>query len=337
MSAAVIGTTPGDRAIAARVGRLGTRTRGYTRAAVKSALKQGLVRINSLSERLGVHVQPVHYYSEVPDRRALARDLSWARPYALVGVAWDLDKQLAWVRRQLRFLPEVVGLEKFHEAQTSGIGPGFGPIESQLLHCVIRTNNPRRIVEIGSGVSTLLSLAAVERNAAEGRPRTDITCVEPFPWPLLRELDVRLLAQPAQQVSRSVFEELEPGDILFIDSSHTVRTGSEVPLLYLDIVPRLRPGVLVHIHDIALPYLFLPDVLRANFDWQETTVVAALLTGNPQLRVLASLSALFHDKGEGLCSLFPDMRPWHLEGGVARDRRPSDRHFPSSLWLITGA
>jgi hypothetical protein len=309
-----------------------SRRRALVRAA-KDRAKAVMVRANTVFERAGVHVEPVHYYSNVPDRRALRRTIDeWAKPLPLFGIDWDLDAQAAWVLDTTAIhISEVTGLADYERYGRLLLGPGYGPIESQLLHCVVRSLAPARILEVGSGVSTMVSVAASCRNADEGRPPTDVTCIEPYPGAGLLELeDVRLIRQPAQVVPAEVFEELGAGDVLFVDSTHTVRTGSELSRLYLDVLPRLAHGVLVHIHDIYLPYAFAPDVLDSLFDWQETTLVAALLTGSDRFEVLACCSALHHERPDGLGAAFPDYRPRATASGLYTG---ADGHFPSSLWL----
>lgn len=308
------------------------------RQAAKDALKKVIPVANRVTERIGVRLQPVHYYSEVPDRQWLREHRgSWTRPVVPAGLTWDVDAQLAWLEKiTAEHLPEVVGLTDWRALGTEH-GPGFGPIESQILHGVLRSTAPQRLVEVGSGVSTALAHRAVERNRAEGRSATSITCVEPYPRPALHALEgVRVVEQGAQDVDASVFEELGAGDVLFIDSTHAVRTGSEVARLYLEVLPRLEPGVLVHVHDVFLPYLFAPDVLDSIFDWQETTLLAALLTDNPRLEVLACLSAVHHARPGALATLFPDYHPRPMRDGLDVDVRAQERGtFPSSLWLTT--
>jgi predicted O-methyltransferase YrrM len=224
---------------------------------------------------------------------------------------------------------EVAGLELYNRVTSAQWGPGYGPIESQVLHCFLRANRPTRVVEIGSGVSTACMLRAL--------PDTDLTCIEPFPSSILRQTaGARLLVQSCQEVPLRVFDQLQAGDLLFIDSSHAVKVGSEVPRIYLEIIPRLRPGVFVHIHDIFLPYLYPPDILTWPFwAWQETVLLAALLTNNPRLDVLFCLSALHHTRPELLRALLPDYRPRPMRGGLFADGQRGG-HYPSSIWLRTG-
>ena len=171
-------------------------------------------------------------------------------------------------------------------------------------------------------------------HALEGQ--VELTCIEPFPSPELRRDGGRKAHRTrCQEVPLAVFSELEAGDLLFIDSSHSVKVGSETPRIYLEIIPSLRPGVFVHIHDIFLPYLYPPDILTWPFwAWQETVLLAALMTHNPKLEALFSLSALHHGKTTELRSLLPDYRPRATAGGLFVDRA-REGHFPTSIWLRT--
>jgi hypothetical protein len=121
---------------------------------------------------------------------------------------------------------------------------------------------------------------------------------------------------------------------LFIDSSHAVKTGSEVLRIYLDIIPALPAGVHIHIHDINLPYEYSRDALSSYYASQETALLLALLTDNPRLSVQACLSALHYDRAEQMHALLPDYLPQANQDGLpAPDAGPA--HFPSSIWLLT--
>jgi hypothetical protein len=172
-------------------------------------------------------------------------------------------------------------------------------------------------------------------NAIEGRHDSRITAIDPYPSPRLESLsNVTVRSVGGLEVTVDDLG-LAAGDLLFIDSTHTVRTGSEVPYLYLDVLPQLPPGVIVQIHDIFLPHLYVPHVYSEFFDWQETTLVAALLVNNDQLEVLACMSALHEADPKALATAFPEYRPRRLTAGVYDDAQPG--HFPSSLWLRTAA
>jgi hypothetical protein len=289
-------------------------------------------------DRLGLHVLPKHYYTSVADRSWLRAHAGlWQRRASLTGVRWDLDAQVAWLAAVCSpaHYAEVAGLASYADAIERGFGPGFGPIESQVLHCFVRAQAPARVVEVGGGVTTAVMARASALNAAESRRPTELVCIEPSPRAALLGLEgVRVVAEPLQAVSSAVFEPLGDRDVLFIDSSHAVKTGSELQRLYHEIVPGLPPGVTVHIHDIFLPYLYSPTVLQEYFDPQESSLVLALLTENDRLEVLCCQSALHHDRTERLASILPDYRPEALDDGLRRPGR-ADGHFPASLWLRT--
>ena len=302
------------------------------RMQVRRAAKQSFPSVRRAFERVGVHVQPVHYYSDVPDRRWLdAHREHWAQPVIPHGLEWDLDRQLAWLEERCGpYIEETTGASLDEAAGVADFGPGFGPVEAQVLHCLIRSEPPRRVVEVGSGFTTWIMSEASKANSREGHGSTTFTCVEPFPYPALHALDVEILEAPAQAVPLSLYDELEADDLLFIDSTHTVRTGSEVIPLYLSVIPRLAAGVRIHIHDIFLPYLFHPNVLNETYDWQETALLAALLTDNPSLEVDTCLSALTVDRPGDLARIIPDYVHRPLSSGL---QQTSDGHYPASIWL----
>ena len=315
---------------------------------LRRGLKNASYKSFLLLDRMGVHVLPKHYYTPLPDYAWLRRNEPlWMKRSALVGIAWDLDRQMRWLEETCApYYREVAGLAFYRDVATKELGPGYGPIESQVLHCVLRRYAPRAIVEIGSGVSTACMLNGVEHNRRDAKRTSRIVCVEPFPRRAFRGLpEVMHIEAPCQAVDPAVFESLRAGDMLFIDSSHAVKVGSDVVRIYLDIIPRLPGGILIHIHDIYLPYLYSRHVLDTYFGWQETVLVQALLAHNSHLKVLAALSALHYDRRERMSSVLTDYDPQPdregLPAGAAsapgseRNGVPTERHFPCSLWLIT--
>jgi hypothetical protein len=305
---------------------------------VRELIKQSSYKLFLLFDRLGLHVLPRHYYTPIPDHGWLQRNKSfWARPTDLTQLEWNLDGQVEWLKETcVPFYNEVKGLGIFREAANFGYGPGYGAIESQVLHCFIRSKRPPKIVEVGSGVSTVCALRAVEMNRRNGAPaETQITCIEPYPNPKLAALEnITLLKQMLQETDFKVFEDLGQGDLLFIDSSHAVKPGSDVVMLMLEVIPRLRPGVTIHVHDVYLPFTYPRDLLDNYFGWQETALLLALLKGNPHLQVACSLSALHYDRQQALREILSDYVP-EPEVGPGLGSNGSTGHFPSSAWLIT--
>ncbi len=303
------------------------------RRQVRDAGKAALKTLHRVGLRAGLTILPNHYYTPIADPRRLAATRSaWAKPAELRGVDMDVAQQVDWLSSTVApFEPEYRDNEVYRSSQAGHVGPGFGYIEAQCYHGVVRSLGPRRIVEVGSGVSTRCAMSAVALNAVEGRPGR-ITCIEPYPSAFLRAADVDLVAAPVESLDPAYFDTLEAGDLLFIDSTHAVRPGGDVLYIYLSLLPRLKPGVTVHIHDIYLPYLYQRDVLDSLFQWTETALLAALLTNNARLRVLCSLSQLSYDAPEALARTFPEYHPQpHVDGLNSGGAG----HFPSSIYLRT--
>jgi hypothetical protein len=163
----------------------------------------------------------------------------------------------------------------------------FSWLDCRALFVLLRAWRPQRFVEVGSGFSTLL-VADVNRRFLDGAMK--ILCVEPLPRPALYDPSLgieRLLVSKVQDVGLEPFAALQAGDVLFIDSSHVAKTGSDVNHLCFEVLPRLRKGVRVHFHDIFLPEDYpKPWVLDQNRSWNEQYVVRALLMHSSHFRVL---------------------------------------------------
>ena len=303
--------------------------------AAQKALKDITSAIFMGLDRAGIHLLPKHFYTPIPDYAWLRENRAcWDRRASMAGEHWELDEQLAWLGEICApYLREVSGSGWIDALYRKNVGPGFGPIDSQVLHCVMRTLRPPRVIEIGSGVSTAVMIAAAEANRRDGLRSSRITSVDPYPTDALREVDgVDIIADLVQRVPIDLFDELGNGDLLFIDSSHAVKVGSDVIHLFMHVLPRLAEGVLVHIHDISLPYLYPRTALADYFGWQETTLLLALMTGNPRLQPLASLAALHYDRADDMREILPDYRRQQNDAGL----RTGDwvrAHFPDSIWL----
>ena len=300
----------------------------------KWAVRRGF----ELGQRVGVDILPRHFYSQVPDVTALRREPEWRARRSMFGVGGiDLDGQAAFFEACCP--PEVrallpPGLELYEAACLANGAPGYGPLEALFLFCFIGQKRPRRIVQVGAGVSTAVILEAARRAGVS----LEIVCVDPFPTPMLRRRheagEVVLVDERAQAVPIARLTGLDSGDLLFIDSTHAVRAGSEVNLLLLEVVPRLPPGVFVHLHDVTFPYDHGPGLLADDlFFWNESVLLHALLVDNRRLSVAVCLSMVHHDRPEVLAGAFPAYRPAPTRDGLWSSRARG--HFPSSIYLLT--
>src|SRR5260370_4941255 len=177
---------------------------------------------------------------------------------------------------------------------------------------MLRDLKPRRYVEVGSGLSTFYCTLANQSNAQAGPP-ISITCIEPHPYPALKTLEgIEVHQREVQDVEFSEFEQLEADDVLFIDSSHTVKIDGDVPYLYLEILPRLRKGVVVHIHDIPFPYnVPYPPQLwifgqQAPSFWNEAMLLQAFLCYNDSYEIFFSAPLLRYFDESFLKSNIPE-------------------------------
>jgi len=300
---------------------------------LKEASKRGLRRAFELGQRFGFDVLPRHFYSEIPDIRALRLSSDWKAPYNMLGVRGvEIAGQLAFVKECCP--PEIVEQLRAQNIQDRAAErngeAGYGRVEADLLYAVVAARKPAQIVQIGCGVSTAICQMAAE--AAGHTP--EIICVEPYPTPFLeREAEqgrVKLIREKAQALDPRVIEDLSQDLLFFVDSSHTLGPAGEVSRIILEMLPRLKPGALVHFHDILFPYDYDRHLLdSALFFQHESVLLHAFLAYNPRFRILASLSMLHYADPEALRTCLPNYEPAGNDEGL--NRGPG--HFPSATYL----
>jgi predicted O-methyltransferase YrrM len=260
---------------------------------------------------------PGHFYSPIPDLREI--DLDASRLFGehnlpLVGINLRPEDQI----RTFNTISERVAITEFSEEKIPqrryySQNNQYGLTDAYTLVGMLRMLRPRRVIEVGSGFSSAVMLDSLP---VEDSPR--FTFVEPFParlQTLLRpEDDVRfeLLERRIQDVPLSTFATLQANDLLFIDSSHVVKTGSDVVYLLTDVLPRLGSGVVVHIHDIFFPFE-LPEIwVRNGHGWSENYLLKAFLQFNTAFEILLFLSWMHNQSPDVLCSI--DSRLMHGGG-----------------------
>jgi hypothetical protein len=281
-------------------------------------------------QRFGIDILPRHFYSEIPDIDKLRRSTDWRKKYSMTGVVGaNCDDQLQFLcQTTATNIPQQASV--YQTACRENGEAGYGPVEAEFLLHYIVTHRPRSVVQVGAGVST----SVIRQAAAIAGYAPAITCFDPFPTDFLKRLAaerrITLLDIPAQQVDVDVLHQLDAGDLLFIDATHTLGPAGEVTRLVLEWLPRLKPGVRVHFHDITLPYDYPRHILTSSLFFQhETALLYAFLCMNESFRILCSLSMLHHERQRELGAIFPRYRPCANEHGVAA----SDGDYPSSIFL----
>jgi predicted O-methyltransferase YrrM len=248
-----------------------------------------------------------HYYEPLFQPKHLRQDLKVERN--LPGLDLNLPGQLELLAK-FTFQDELLALEtaRFTEPPFRYFGNrSYGPGDAELLYSIIRLFRPSRIIEIGSGNSTLAAEAAIRqtRNTVSGYACEHI-CIEPYEAPWLEGAGVTVLRERVEHVPLELFESLRENDMLFVDSSHIIRPQGDVLYEYQEIIPRLRPGVLVHVHDIFTPRDYPKGwVLDAAYLWNEQYLLESFLAFNREFEVVCSLNHLCQRYQSLVSSRFP--------------------------------
>lgn len=267
----------------------------------------------------GYHVRPIHYYEPLPDFRAISAEAANRRRVP-AAVDFDLVAQRNLLTRLgARYGAEVAALaDSFNFANEY-----FAGLDAAMYYALIRDLRPRRVIEIGAGYSTRIADRALQRNRSEGHPG-ELTCIEPFPAPRLTDdmPQVTLITEPVERVPLEVFDQLGANDVLFIDSSHAVKFGGDVCREFLEILPRLKPGVWIHVHDIFFPHDYpVSWLVEQRLAWTEQYLLEAFLSFNQSFAPRAALHWLWTEDRAVVDALWP----------VSQDHGGAG---PASFWMM---
>lgn len=296
-------------------GRLGLRRRAAARAAPLAV---------RAARRAGFDLVPRSYYSPIPDLATIPPEV-WTRRSPLRGIDLDPERAFAFAEGHLaayvrEFDPPMTG--SWDQPRFFLLNGGFQDVDADLTYAMIRHLCPARVVELGSGFSTLVMAEALRRNAAAGHP-AELLSHDPYPRPHVAGHAIpgltALRHTPAQDVPDETFAALGDGDVLFVDTTHTVRLGGDVNRVVLDVLPALAPGVLVHFHDIWLPWEYHRGLVEhVPAYWAEQYLLQAFLSGRDDYEVVLPIQALVRHDPERMRALVP---------------RYDTEHHPSGFWL----
>ncbi|HEY5494397.1 MAG TPA: class I SAM-dependent methyltransferase [Candidatus Anoxymicrobiaceae bacterium] len=178
----------------------------------------------------------------------------------------------------------------------------FASVDAEVLYCMVRHFKPRRVVEVGSGYSSLLTRLALDRNGSESR----LICIDPAPQAEVTGAADEVLLKRIERVGLEPFDDLEQNDVLFVDSSHILRTGGDLDHIFFKVMPRLKSGVLVHFHDIFLPKDYFADwVMIKNWGFTEQYLLLAFLMGNSDYEVVWPAQYMILNYPDDILSAFP--------------------------------
>lgn len=278
--------------------------------ALRSRVARKLSRrmFHFLERHFDLHLTFNEYYSPIPSVKDLTPE-TFEKPFSMAGVDMNEAGQIELMETVLpRYLDE-------YEPSPNG---GLSLVDAYVLYALIRERKPRKIVEIGGGDSTMIAMRAVEKNRELGFP-CHFTCIEPYPRKFLLDAswpDYELVTELVQNVPVSRFEDV---DLLFIDSSHVSKIGSDVNYEFLEIIPHTPVGCLIHWHDIAIPTNYWQDWVRTSGQfWNESYMLHAFLLFNNAFKVRWAARYLLARHLPKLKKNFPYLR---------------DQHRLSSFWV----
>jgi predicted O-methyltransferase YrrM len=267
-----------------------------------------------------------HYFSPVPNTRKLARrrfrKLVWPdEPHPTPGIDWRDEAQIelcgAIARQEPMAFPQEASGEPSEYFKDNDL---YSPLDAWVLQALLRHFEPSRVVEIGAGYSTLVT-ARVNRDFHGSSMR--FTSIDPYPAPFVAAGVPGLSELRAEDVLETpleLFEALAAGDVLFIDTSHTVKTGGEVPWIYNQILPRLKAGVLVHLHDVFLPGDYPPEWVLQGRAWNELYLAQSFLVFNNGYELVFGVQWMLQHHRDLVDEAFPEVAG---ENGL----------LGSSLWI----
>jgi predicted O-methyltransferase YrrM len=251
-----------------------------------------------LSDAWGYHIRPIHYYEPLPDFRSITTEqINRRRSYPSIDFRWN--DQLALVSELAKHRDELANIEfDFNNDYFSGF-------DAAVYYSLIRLLVPERVIEIGGGHSTRIASTAL---AANGKGK--LTCIEPYPERLNgTDSKIELIQKSVEEIDLDFFSCLEANDILFIDSSHTVKFGSDVCYEFLEILPRLANGVWVHVHDIFFPHDYPAEwLIDRRLALNEQYLLEAFMSFNRDFKVALSNHWLSIDHMSVVTALWPALK-----------------------------
>jgi hypothetical protein len=263
-----------------------------------------------LSDRWGYHIRPIHYYEPLPDFRSITPEqIDRRRSHPAIDFRWE--EQFALLHELAAYRNELLELEFNFDNDY------FGGLDAAVYYSLIRRLQPQRIIEIGGGYSTRIASKALAVNA-----KGKLTCIEPYPEPRLNgtQFDVELISKRVEEMEPDFFSALEATDILFIDSSHTVKFGSDVCYEFLEILPRIARGVWVHVHDIFFPQDYPAEwLINRRLALNEQYLLEAFLSFNTTFSTRLANYWLCLDHRDEAARLWPDVL--------------SSTHRAASFWM----
>jgi predicted O-methyltransferase YrrM len=253
-----------------------------------------------------------HYYEPQFNFNKLNKNLNNNRN--LPGINLNLNVQLKNLSN-LTYRNELIKLDLEKKSPNYSFyikNTFFEHGDAEIYYQLIRQLKPKNILEIGSGHSTLIALEAIKNNKDINQINTEITCIEPYENNWLNNLNIKILRKKIEDIEENYYLNLKSGDILFIDTSHIIRPQGDVLKIFLEILPKLNKGVIVHIHDIFTPKDYPEEwIIKENKFWNEQYLVEALIMNTSKYEIFLMLNYLKNNAYNELKKICPYLKKYH--------------------------
>ena len=250
----------------------------------------------SILKKFGVFPITTNYYEPQFNFDKLKKNLNDKRD--LPGINFNINNQIKNLEN-LNFKKELIDLNLKGNSPNYNFNISNGFFEAgdaEIYYQMIRYFKPKKIIEIGSGHSSLIAKEAIHNNKLKDNFVSELICIEPYENNWLEKNDIRVIREKIEEINISLFTELTANDILFIDSSHVIRPQGDILKIFLEILPKLNSGVIIHIHDIFSPRDYLEKWLKTeNRFFNEQYLLEGILNNSSRYKVICSLNFLKHD------------------------------------------
>lgn len=267
-----------------------------------------------------------HYYEPMFNPKYLKYSLRENRN--LPGIDLNIQEQLDLLKK-FNYNEELLKfpIEKENSEIEFCYNDGmFRSGDAEYLYNLIRHFKPGKIIEVGSGHSTLMAINAIKQNQISDEAyKCDHICIEPYENKWLEKTNVKIIRNMVEDIDMSLFKSLKAGDIMFIDSTHMIRPQGDVLFEYLELLPQLNSGVIIHIHDIFTPKDYLDEWVKQPRFWNEQYLLEAFLSNNKDFRIIGATNYLMHNHYKDFSQKCPVLK-MQRENGVDRE--------PGSFWMM---
>jgi hypothetical protein len=298
---------------------------------LKNILKKILEKINFILSYINIIIVPLHYYTPIINLKNIQKKLLKRVDFKLINYKEENSVKLINILKK-----DIMFFEKknyYNKYNNNNYGPGYGYTESIILQALIKKKQIKRIVEIGSGISTFCIIDALKYTKDK---KFKILSIEPNPSKEISNIKLKnkfiLIKKKIEEISVKKITNFNP-DFLFVDTSHAVKPLSDVEYIYTRLLPNIRKCI-IHIHDIYFPYLYQNNLKTSSYmQWTESQLLYCYLINNKKSKIILSLPQLFHDKKNIFKNIFNEWKPAYFKNGLQVNKKKHGRYFPSSVYL----